>query len=779
MARVVVDVMPKPEILDPQGQAVANGAAPPRLHRGRRGPPGQAVRAGGRRLRRRRDARQDRRRAAGQPRDRGRGPCAGWRRDREDRRHHLPRHAGRRRRRRGRCAASGAEAGRAVARRRGPARRRRGRRPRRLLLRRLPARRRDRPVRAGDAAGGRRGPAGHAGAGHLQRLPDAVRGRPAARRADPQREPALRLPRRVAAGGEHRHRVDLALRRRAPRSWCRSSTWRAATCADADTWTSWRARAGWCSATGDNPNGSRRRHRRRRRRRRPGGRPDAAPRARHRRADRAQRRRPRACSCPLSSRWWRHDASTERHRRHRRHTPLATPDHRAALPRAGPQGRRVRAHPGDPRPPADRRRTGHVLGDVERALLLQVVARCTALLRRNHHARRCGRRCWPVSARTPAWSTSATAGRSRSRRRVAQPPVLRGALPGRGDRCRRHRARHHGDGRPAARGDGPAAVRRGRRTPTPGGCCPAWSPGSAATATASACPTSAARWCSTRRYAGNPLVNALCVGAMRVEDLHLAHASGTGNKIILFGARTGLDGIGGVSVLASDTFSGDEGSGGRKKLPQRAGRRPVHREGADRVLPRAVRRADRWSASRTSAAPGCPAPPVRAGQRRGRRHARRAGPGSVARQGDDARRDPLQRVAGTHVRGRRARRRRRLPGGLPQVGRDRHRDRRGHRRRPAGDHLARRDRGRRAAAHRGARGPGLPPADRAPRRPGRAGRGRAGRPDPAEYRRADVRATLLRMVGVAEPGVAALGHPAVRPLRAGRHRAGAARRTRA
>ncbi|MFF5985579.1 phosphoribosylformylglycinamidine synthase subunit PurL [Prauserella flavalba] len=68
-------------------------------------------------------------------------------------------------------------------------------------------------------------------------------------------------------------------------------------------------------------------------------------------------------------------------------------------------------------------------------------------------------------------------------------------------------------------------------------------------------------------YAGNPLVNALCVGAMRVEDLHLAHASGTGNKIILFGARTGLDGIGGVSVLASDTFSGDETAGGRKKLP--------------------------------------------------------------------------------------------------------------------------------------------------------------------------------------------------------------------
>ncbi|MDQ3762194.1 MAG: phosphoribosylformylglycinamidine synthase subunit PurL [Actinomycetota bacterium] len=70
-------------------------------------------------------------------------------------------------------------------------------------------------------------------------------------------------------------------------------------------------------------------------------------------------------------------------------------------------------------------------------------------------------------------------------------------------------------------------------------------------------------------YAGNPLVNALCVGLLRVADLHLAHASGTGNKIVLFGARTGLDGIGGVSVLASESFSADSGDhgAGRKKLP--------------------------------------------------------------------------------------------------------------------------------------------------------------------------------------------------------------------
>src|SRR5215203_761621 len=57
-----------------------------------------------------------------------------------------------------------------------------------------------------------------------------------------------------------------------------------------------------------------------------------------------------------------------------------------------------------------------------------------------------------------------------------------------------------------------------------------------------------------RTYLGNPLVNALCVGVLRHEDLHLAKATGAGNKVILYGTSTGPDGIGGVSVLASETF---------------------------------------------------------------------------------------------------------------------------------------------------------------------------------------------------------------------------------
>jgi phosphoribosylformylglycinamidine synthase len=64
-------------------------------------------------------------------------------------------------------------------------------------------------------------------------------------------------------------------------------------------------------------------------------------------------------------------------------------------------------------------------------------------------------------------------------------------------------------------------------------------------------------------YQGNPLVNALSVGVLRHEDLHLANASGLGNKVVLFGARTGGDGIGGASILASDTFS----AGGPTKRP--------------------------------------------------------------------------------------------------------------------------------------------------------------------------------------------------------------------
>ncbi len=68
-------------------------------------------------------------------------------------------------------------------------------------------------------------------------------------------------------------------------------------------------------------------------------------------------------------------------------------------------------------------------------------------------------------------------------------------------------------------------------------------------------------------YAGNPLVNALCVGVLRPADLKLAAATGTGNRVILFGSRTGPDGIGGASVLASASFGGS-GEGAKRPSVQ-------------------------------------------------------------------------------------------------------------------------------------------------------------------------------------------------------------------
>ena len=52
-------------------------------------------------------------------------------------------------------------------------------------------------------------------------------------------------------------------------------------------------------------------------------------------------------------------------------------------------------------------------------------------------------------------------------------------------------------------------------------------------------------------YEQNCLVNAMCVGLIREEDLIRSAAAGVGNVVVLFGARTGRDGIGGASVLAS------------------------------------------------------------------------------------------------------------------------------------------------------------------------------------------------------------------------------------
>ena len=67
-------------------------------------------------------------------------------------------------------------------------------------------------------------------------------------------------------------------------------------------------------------------------------------------------------------------------------------------------------------------------------------------------------------------------------------------------------------------------------------------------------------------YQGNPLVNALCLGVLRKDRIQRSAARGAGNIVVLLGARTGRDGIGGVSVLASATF--DEGGPAKRPAVQ-------------------------------------------------------------------------------------------------------------------------------------------------------------------------------------------------------------------
>jgi phosphoribosylformylglycinamidine synthase II len=59
-------------------------------------------------------------------------------------------------------------------------------------------------------------------------------------------------------------------------------------------------------------------------------------------------------------------------------------------------------------------------------------------------------------------------------------------------------------------------------------------------------------------YAGNPLVNAMCVGLVPTERVMRARATRPGDLVVLYGATTGRDGIGGASVLASQELSDDD-----------------------------------------------------------------------------------------------------------------------------------------------------------------------------------------------------------------------------
>ena len=67
-------------------------------------------------------------------------------------------------------------------------------------------------------------------------------------------------------------------------------------------------------------------------------------------------------------------------------------------------------------------------------------------------------------------------------------------------------------------------------------------------------------------YSGNPLVNVMCLGLMRRDQLVLGTAGAAGSVAVLLGKPTGRDGIGGASVLASASF--DEEAGAKRPSVQ-------------------------------------------------------------------------------------------------------------------------------------------------------------------------------------------------------------------
>ena len=209
-------------------------------------------------------------------------------------------------------------------------------------------------------------------------------------------------------------------------------------------------------------------------------------------------------------------------------------------------------------------------------------------------------------------------------------------------------------------------------------------------------------------YAGNPLVNALCVGVLRPADLKLAAATGPGNQVILFGSRTGPDGIGGASVLASASFGGRGGEGAKRPSVQ------VGDPFMEKLLIECcleLYAADLVVGIQDLGAAGvaCATTELAAGGKSGMRVRLDAvplrdaslGPAEILMSESQER-----MMADRHARPTCDR----VPGHLRQVGGARHGDRRGHRHRPAGDDLARRAGRGHPARQRGRRRPGLRPA---------------------------------------------------------------------
>ena len=209
---------------------------------------------------------------------------------------------------------------------------------------------------------------------------------------------------------------------------------------------------------------------------------------------------------------------------------------------------RVRANPRDPRAAAEPGRARRLLGHVERALLLQVVARAPEALPTEAPRVICRAR-----ARTRAWSIIGDGHGRRLQDGEPQPPDLHRALPGGGDRAsaascatsspwapgrsRSSNSLRFGD--PGPPEDPPPGRRRGRRH-------------RAATATASACPRSAARSCSTPPTTATSWSTPCAWASRAATRSSTAAPPGVGNPVLYVGAKTGRDGIHGATMASAE-----------------------------------------------------------------------------------------------------------------------------------------------------------------------------------------------------------------------------------
>ena len=222
-------------------------------------------------------------------------------------------------------------------------------------------------------------------------------------------------------------------------------------------------------------------------------------------------------------------------------------------------------------------------------------------------------------------------------------------------------------------------------------------------------------------HASNPCVNVMCLGFAKADELVTSQSllPHVGSLMVLYGAATGRDGIGGVSVLASATL--EDGAEASRPSVQ------IGDPFAEKLLIEASFAADRRGPA------GGPAGPGRGGhhlcgqrvggpRRDGRRRRPRRGPAARRRHG--AVRDPDQRVPGTDARDRAPVQARGGRGGVQPVGIADGGDRDARRGRRAHDPAPRR--GGRADAGRlvGRRGPRVRPSARRAR-PRRRARSRA------------------------------------------------------